>query len=95
MPSISVTQASKIFAFIGTTIGAWIFLTATFVNAADYHADSLSMQSTLIEMQLDNLEDRIERASSKLDSDKVRKLEHRRDRLERKQDIIMEEQLEG
>ncbi len=80
--------------FIGTVIAAWVFLTSTFVMAADYHEDSLTMQATLIEMQIDIIEDRIERAEDQVDPIKVEKLKHRRNRLERKMDIVMEKQLE-
>lgn len=95
MQTITVTQVSKVFGLIGMIAGALLFLFSTFVLAADYRDDQLTMQATFIEMQLDSLEDRIERATYKLDIDKVNKLEHRRDRLEKKQDIIMGKQLEG
>ncbi len=94
MQIISISSLSKVFALIGTIIGAWLFLSSTFVNAADYREDSLIIQASFVEMQLYALEDRIDRAKYTLNSELVDKLERRRNRLERQQEIIMEKQFE-
>ena len=89
--TISVASVSKVIALITSIIAAWIFLTSNFVSAADYREDSLVMQATLVEINLDIIEDRLDRET---DEARKEKLKHRRAKLERQQEIIMERQLD-
>jgi hypothetical protein len=90
----NVAALTKSMTFIGTVIGGWLFVTSTFVSAEDFYRSNLDIQASFIEMQIDIIEDRIERAREALNVAKQSRLEHRRDLLESHQAIILLKQIE-
>ncbi len=92
---ITVSSVSKVIGLIGSVVVAWVFLTSTFVSAGEYHEDQLALRATLVAIQVNLVEEQIDRAEKDYDMEKVKKLEHTRGKLERQQEIIMEKQLEN
>ena len=80
---------------IASVIIVWLFLTTQFVSAADYQEDRLDFKATLISMQLDLVQDRLDRAVARNDTVQIKKIERHRDQLERQQGMIMEKQLDN
>ena len=92
--AITINNLGKVFVLIGTIIAGWVYLTSNFVGAAEFRQHNYTVHASFIEMQIDIIEDRIDRALKAGEDMKVKKLNHRRDRLERKQEIITVKQLD-
>jgi uncharacterized membrane protein (DUF106 family) len=91
---VSLSFVTKVLGLIGTIVLAWIFMTSNFVMASQYHDDQLAMRATLLGIQIDMLQSRVDRANEDGHAAKERKLEHQRERLEREQEMVMEKQLD-
>jgi len=78
---------------IAGSILTWVFLSNQFVTAAEYNQDRLAYHATMVAIQVELVEIRIDDAEDDSEPDRVKELERRRGRLERQQEIIMEKQL--
>jgi len=92
--TITIHNLAKVFALVGTIIAGWVYLTSNFVSSAEFRKHNYTIHASFTEMQIDIIEDRMDRALESGEDMKLKKLSRRRDRLERKQEIITEKQLE-
>ena len=81
-------------AIIGTIIGAWIFATEYFALASDVKQYELTTEQAFVEMQIDIIEDRIERAEETGRINKIKRLNKRLKRIEKRQELLELIQLE-
>jgi len=95
MEQKTIKHIAEGFGLVASVIVGWLFISAQFVSAADYQKDRLDLQATMLSIQLDYVEDRLDRAIARRDVDQIKKIEHHRGQLERQQVIIMEKQLDN
>lgn len=92
--TITIHNLAKLFVLVGTIIAGWVYLTSNFVSSAEFRKHNYTIHASFIEMQIDIIEDRIDRALKSGDDMKVMKLSRRRDRMESKQEIITQKQFD-
>ena len=93
MSKNTIKYVAEILGLIGLIIVAWLFLSAHFVNAQDYYKDNLVIQESFVDINIDILEDRIERANKNGDVNKAIRLGRRLVQKEQQQSIIIEKRL--
>jgi len=93
MDKSKTRELAEIVGVVATFAAAWVYVTSNLVFAADYYRDNLVIQQSFVEINIDILEDRIERANRTGDVNKAIRLGRRLVLLEQKQVIIVEKQL--
>ena len=73
---------------IGTVVGGWLFLDSYFAKAEELKSTQISTEQAMIEIQLDILEDRLERAKNSGDVEKQKRIMRRYRKLQKRQELL-------
>ena len=101
---INLKMVTAVLGTVGSIIGGWLFIDERYAHAEQTQQQIVGAQRTseqsMIEIQLDILEDRRDRLlrnrqRSTYDNERLRKIDKRIERLEKRQDLLEQQQLQG
>lgn len=90
MSKLPIKALMPYITLLGIVFSVWFFFNDHFALAEDLNNYQITTEQSMLEMQMDTVEDRLDRAKKENDQDKIDKLNRRLNRLEDRQDFLEE-----